>query len=227
MRRKSWSVKMHLTPHMYKIMSLWRHMLRKSLLVKCMLSPHMYKTITLKANANDIITVKCKENHHLKMHLAPNMYKIVTLKANAKKIMSLENAVWCQICTKMLLWRQMFRKSSLENAFGTKYVQNCYFKGKCLGYCHFLIHVAPNMYKTITVNSNAKKIVTLKCIWHHICAKLLLCRQMVRKSLFDKCIWHHICIKLLLWRHMLRKSCHLTNAFDTKYVQNCYFEGKC
>ena len=63
------------------------------------------------------------------------------------------------------------------------------------------MHVAQHMCKTITVNANAKKIVTLKYIWHHICAKPLLCRQMLRKSL-------------------------LTNAFETKYVQNCYFEGK-
>ena len=172
----------------------------------------MYKIVTLKANAKKIVTWKCICHHistkpllwrqMLRKSLLENAIdtKYVILKANAKGIVTWK-CVWHQICSKMSLWRQMFRKSSLENAFGTKYVQNCYFKGKCSGYCHFLIHVAPNMYKTITVNSNAKKIVTLKCIWHHICAKLLLCRQMVRKSL-------------------------LTNAFGTKYVQNRYFEGK-
>ena len=59
------------------------------------------------------------------MHVAPHMYKIITLKANAKK-------------------------SSFENAFDVKFVQN------------------------VTLNANAKKIITLKCIWHQICTKLLL-----------------------------------------------------
>ena len=40
------------------------------------------------------------------MHLAPHMYKTITLKANAKEIVT-------------------------KNACGTKYVQNCYFEGKC------------------------------------------------------------------------------------------------
>ena len=40
-----------------------------------LLIPNMYKIITVKANAKEIITVKC--------FLMPNMYKIVTLKANA------------------------------------------------------------------------------------------------------------------------------------------------
>ena len=72
----------------------------------------------------------------------------------------------------------MLRKSSPENAFDVKFVQN------------------------VTLKANAQKIVSLKCIWHHICTKPLLCRQMVRKLLIE-------------------------NAFDTKYVQNHYFEGKC
>ena len=36
------------------------------------------------------------------------------------------------------------------------------------------MHLTPNMYKIITLNANAKKIVTLKCMWHHICTKMLL-----------------------------------------------------
>ena len=59
----------------------------------------------------------------------------------------------------------------------------------------FKMHLAPNMYKIVTLNTNAKKIVTLKYIWHHICAKLLLCRQKLRKS-------------------------SLENAFDVKFVKN-------
>ena len=68
----------------------------------------------------------------------------------------------------------MLRKSSLENACGTTYVQNHYFEGKCSGnhYCkmhfdtkyvqnhyskgkcsgnHYLkMHLTPNMYKIVT-----------------------------------------------------------------------------
>ena len=65
--------------------------------------PNMYKIITLKANAKDIITLKCigttyvqnhylpgkcSEKHDFNMHLTPNMYKIVTFQANAKKIIT-------------------------------------------------------------------------------------------------------------------------------------------
>ena len=95
--------------------------------LKMHLTPHMYKIVALKANAKEIITWKCfwcqictkcyfegkcSENHHFKMHLAPNMYKIVTLRANAKEIVTFK-CIWHQICTKSLLWRQMLRKSLL------------------------------------------------------------------------------------------------------------------
>ena len=58
----------------------------------------------------------------------------------------------------------MLRKSLLENAFGTTYVQNCYFEGICSGNRYFKMHVTPNMYKIITLKANAKEIVTLKCV---------------------------------------------------------------
>ena len=32
----------------------------------------------------------------------------------------------------------------------------------------------PNMYKIVTLKANAKEIVTLKCVSHQICTKLLL-----------------------------------------------------
>ena len=73
------------------------------------------------------------------MHLTPNMYKIVTL-------------------------RQMVRKSSLSNAFDAKYVQKCYFEGKCSGNRYFKMHLTPNMYKIVTVKANAQEIITLKCV---------------------------------------------------------------
>ena len=70
-----------------------------------LLMPNLYKIVTLKANAQEIITLnafdikyvqnhyfegKCSGNFHFKLHLTPNMYKIVILKANAKKIVTLK-----------------------------------------------------------------------------------------------------------------------------------------
>ena len=133
----------------------------------------MYKIVSLKANAKKIVTLnafdtkyinkcycegKCKGNSYLNMHLTPNMYKIITL-------------------------RHMLRTLLLENAFDTKYVQNRYLAGKCKGNHHCKMCFTPNRYKIITLKANNKKIVTWKCIWHHICAKPLLCRQMPGKSL--------------------------------------------
>ena len=43
--------------------------------------PNTYKIITLKANAKEIVTLKC---------VTPNMYKTITLKANAKEIVTLK-----------------------------------------------------------------------------------------------------------------------------------------
>ena len=68
--------------------------------------PNMYKLTTVKANAQKIVTWK--------MHLA--LKEIITLNANAKKIITLKY-IWHHICAKLLLCRQMLRKSSLENAF--------------------------------------------------------------------------------------------------------------
>ena len=58
----------------------------------------------------------------------------------------------------------MLRKSLLENAFDAKYVQNSYFAGKCLGNHYFKMHLAPHMYKNVTLKANAKKMVTSKCV---------------------------------------------------------------
>ena len=68
------------------------------------------------------------------------------------------------------------------------------------------MHVAPHMYKTITLKANAKDIITLKCIWHQICYKIVTLKANAQKIVTWKCIWHHICTKLLLWRQILRKS---------------------
>ena len=48
----------------------------------------------------------------------------------------------------------MLRKSLLQNAFDTKYVQNCYFEGKCLGNSYFKMSLMPNTYKIVTVKAN-------------------------------------------------------------------------
>ena len=53
----------------------------------------------------------------------------------------------------------MLRKSSLLNAFDTKYVQNHYFEGNCSGNCHFKMHLTPHMYKIVTLKANAQEII--------------------------------------------------------------------
>ena len=58
----------------------------------------------------------------------------------------------------------MLRKSSCLHAFDTKYVQNHYFEGKCSENHYLKMHVAPHMFKTVTLKANAKDIITLKCI---------------------------------------------------------------
>ena len=150
----------------------------------------MCKTVTLKANAQKIITWICIWHQICTKSLLERqmlrksslgkciwcqivMYKIITWKANAKEIVTLK-CVWQQICTKSLIGRQMLRKSLLENACGTTYVQNCYFAGKCSGNRYLKMHVAPHMCKTVTLQANAKEIITWKCIWHQICTKSLL-----------------------------------------------------
>ena len=110
---------------------IWHHICAKQLLCRQMLREIVTWTcIWHQICTNRYFKGKCWKNHHFTMHLTPNMYKIITLKANAKEIVTLK-CVWHQICTKSLLWRQMLRKSSLEVAFDTNYVQNHYFKGKC------------------------------------------------------------------------------------------------
>ena len=113
----------------------------------------------------------------------------------------------------------------------TTYVQNHHFEGKCSENRYCKMHVTPTMYKNITLERHMPRKLSLgKCIWHQICTKSLLCRQMLRKSVTCKmcltpnmyknvtlkanakeivtlkCMWHHICTKSLLWRQMPRKS---------------------
>ena len=48
----------------------------------------------------------------------------------------------------------MLRKSSLENAFDAKFVQNVTVKANAQKNCHFNMHLAPNMYKIVTLKAN-------------------------------------------------------------------------
>ena len=51
----------------------------------------------------------------------------------------------------------MLRKSLLQNAFDIKYVQNHCFEGKCSENHYFKMHLTPNMYKIITLKTNAQE----------------------------------------------------------------------
>ena len=109
------------------------------------------------------------------------------------------------------------------------------------------MHLMPNMYKIITWKANAKEIITLKCVWQQICTKSLIGRQMLRKSLLEnacgttyvqnryfagKCSGNHH-LKMHLTPNMYKivtvkanaKKLLLKNAFDAKYVQNCYLKA--
>ena len=88
------------------------------------------------------------------------------------------------------------------------------------------MRLTPNYAQNITLKANAKKIINSKCVWHQICTKLLLWKQMLRKSLLTNAFGTKKCTKSLPWRQMLRKSL-CEKAFDVKYVQNRYFKGKC
>ena len=57
MLRKSCHYQMHLTPNMYKIITLHANA-KEIVTVKMCLTPNMYKIVTLEANAKEIITLK-------------------------------------------------------------------------------------------------------------------------------------------------------------------------
>ena len=121
--------------------------------LKMHMTPNMYKIITLKANAKEIITLKCmwhkyvqnryfegkcSGNCYLKMHMAPNMCKIVTLKANAKEI------VTCKMHMTLNTYKIVNLKVNAQEIITVK------------------MHLTPNMYKIITLKANAQNIITSK-----------------------------------------------------------------
>ena len=77
------------------------------------------------------------------------------------------------------------------------------------------MHVAPHMYKTITLNANDKEIITLKCIWHQICTKPLLWRQMQGNRHLK------MCLRPTMYKIVTLKA----NAMEIITLK-C-FEGKC
>ena len=110
----------------------------------------MYKTVTLKANAQKIITCK--------MHVIPNMYKIATLKADAKEIASLWKCVWHQICTKLITLKANAKEHHYLKMHLTPHMYKIVtLHGKCKGNCSL-----ENAFDTC------------------ICTKSLLWRQMLR-----------------------------------------------
>ena len=168
--------------------------------MKMHLTPNTYKIITVVPNPQEIITLKCIW-HHL-------CTKPITLKANVKVIVT-EKCIWHQICTKMLL--------CMANGSGNRHLKmhvtpnmykTCYFEGKCSGNHYCKLHLTPNMYKIHYWGmANAKKIITWKCMWHHIYAKLLLCRQMLRKLLLEHEYDSTYVTKLLVWKANAQEIC--------------------
>ena len=164
------------TREIITVKCVWHQICTKSLLWRQMLGKLLPKNACGTTYVqNHYFEGKCQGHRYLKINLTPNMSKIITVKANAKESVTLK-CIWHHLCTKSLLWRQMPRKSLLENAFGTTYVQNCYIEGKCSGNHYFKMHLTPNMYKMVTLQGNAKDIITWTCVWHHICTKSLLWR---------------------------------------------------
>ena len=73
---------------------------------------------------------------------------------------------------------------------------------------------------TCSGNLNQISSVGVSWMWH-------MYMQILWKSSLSKCIWHQICTKSLPEMANVKKIITVENAFDTKYVQNHYFEGKC
>ena len=65
------------------------------------------------------------------------------------------------------------------------------------------MHLTPNMYKFITLKTNAKEIVSVKM---HLTPNMY---------------------KFITLKANAQKIMSLQNAFDTKHVQNRYFARKC
>ena len=152
--------------------------------------PNMYKIVTVHANAEKIVTWKC---------IWCQIYtKYITLKANVQRKSSLWKCIWHHICTKSLLWRHMLRKSfTVKCMLAPHMYKTITLKANAQEINYLQMHLAPNMYKIVTLKANAKGIMySVKCVWHQICTKTSLWREMLRKSChFKMHAWHQICTK--------------------------------
>ena len=192
---------MHLTPTYVQNRYFERQILRKSFTLKCIWHNICTKIITLKANA--------QENRYLKMCLTQNMYKNITLKANAKNIIPCKMHVWHRICTKTMTLKANAKEHRYLKMHLTPHMYKIYyFEGKCQGNHHFKMHLTPSYVQNHYFEGKcSKEIVTLNFIWHQICTKLLLWRQMLKVIChFNMHLTPTYIQKLLLWRQMPRKS---------------------
>ena len=82
----------------------------------------------------------------------------------------------------------MLRKLSLLNAFGTKYVQNHYFEGKCSENHYFKMHVAPHMCKTVNLNADAQEIITVKMHFTPNMYKIVTVKANAKEIITLKCM---------------------------------------
>ena len=207
-------LKMHLTPNMYKIITLKANA-HEIVTLKCIWHQHMYKTHYFQG--------KCSENHHCKMCLTPNMYKIMSLWRQMLRTIVTVKCVWHHISAKIWLWRQMIRTSLLENAFGTIYVQNpllcrqmlrkslleqCIWQHICTKSLlwrqllkeirHFKMHLTSNMYIIITLKANVQQHFYFKMhLTPHI-YKIVTLKANAQKIVTWTCIWQQICTANML-----------------------------
>ena len=75
------------------------------------------------------------------------------------------------------------------------------------------MYLAPNMYKIITLNANAKKIVSLKCVWHHICTKTVTLKANAQENI------------TLKPRHVTPQNDHLEEMNPVMRVFNTHLWG--
>ena len=82
---------------------------------------------------------------------------------------------WAHICTKLITLKANATGNHYFKMYLTPHMyKTVTLKANGTGNRYFKMYLTPHMYKFITLKANAKKIVTLKCMWHHICTKLLL-----------------------------------------------------
>ena len=122
-------LKMHLTPHMYKIVIL-KAIAKEIVTFKMHLTPNMYIIITLKANVQQIFTLKCIWHH---------IYTKSLLWRQMLRKLLLEHVFDSKYVQNMLVWRQMQRR-------------NCCCKMHLLPNMYKLITLKANVKEIVTWN---------------------------------------------------------------------------